>query len=116
MLCFRTSKKKARNVFTPMETLHNLKRGEKYIDRYTDKYMQRSDKFVPVSKLPAPRWNWDYDLTEENTEFLQTAVNVNNNKLMEQQSLLNDEQLPLQQWSPGIMSVINVTIYRVFFI
>jgi len=99
---FRTSKKKPRNVFTPMETLHNLKRGEKYIDRYTDKYMKRSEKFVPVSKLPAPRWNWDYDLTEENTEFLQDAVNVNNNKLMmqHQSSLLNDEELPLQQWSP----------------
>lgn len=100
---FRSSKKKARNVFTPMETLHNLQRGEKQINRYTDKYMARSDKFVPVSKLPAPRWNWDYDLTEENTEFLQQAVKDNNQRLMQlqrEQSLLNDEEWPVTAWTP----------------
>lgn len=87
-----------------METLHNLQRGEKQINRYTDKYMARSDKFVPVSKLPAPRWNWDYDLTEENTEFLQQAVKDNNQRLMQlqrEQSLLNDEEWPVTAWTPG---------------
>ena len=101
---FRSSKKKPRNVFTPMETLHSLKRGDRYSNRYTDKFLVRSDKFVPVSKLPAPRWNWDYDLTDENANFLKQVVTENNSNLMQMQredSLLNDEKWPIQPWIPG---------------
>ena len=58
---------RARNLFAPVENIHAIRRNEKIAMRYRDKYNVRSPKFVPVHKLPAPRWKWDYDLTDDNS-------------------------------------------------
>ena len=103
-LAKRHRKPSAKNIFSPIETMHALRRGEKYIDRYTDQYGRRSEKFVPRHKLPAPRWHWDYDLTEENASFLKRmAFSQNNNEEKKElpKSPLNDEEWPIHPWSDG---------------
>nr|XP_002125651.1 39S ribosomal protein L3, mitochondrial-like [Ciona intestinalis] len=92
-----------KNVFASVPTLHALKRGEQYAVRYTDKYGVRSDKFVPKGKLPAPRWHWDYDLTDENKSFLKEISNDGNIEMLQQarQSPLKDSDWPVLPWQPG---------------
>ena len=82
--------------------MHQLKRGEKYIDRYTDQYNRRSEKFVPRHKLPSPRWHWDYDLTKENTDFVKQVAMEDvraHNKTID--TPLKEEEWPVQPWTPG---------------
>nr|CAB3263971.1 39S ribosomal protein L3, mitochondrial-like [Phallusia mammillata] len=89
-----------KNVFTPVEPVNAVKRGERFAVRYTDKYGVRSDKFVPVHKLPAPRWSWDYDLTKDNVDFLsEIARNYSENLQTEATNApLNDELWPVHDW------------------
>jgi len=54
-----------------------------------------------MSKLPAPRWNWDYDLTEENTSFMKEMAKVQEQQIVHQQSPLSDEEWPMLPWEPG---------------
>lgn len=97
---------RTRNVFAPVENVHAVRRGEKYRIRYRDKYGVQSDKISPIHKLPAPRWKWDYDLTEENTIF---AKDINASNCEEQNtevlnySPLKDEQWMPLPWQPGSM-------------
>jgi len=98
---------KARNLFAPVENIHAVRRGEKYAMRYTDKYGVRSDKFVPEQKIAAPRFTWDYDLTDENAAFMRSTA-LESSKELTGNSPFNDEQWPLHSWTPGAMCVVTV--------
>ena len=93
----------ARNATTPMETLHSLRRGERFRDRYTNIYNERSEKFVPKSKLPAPRWSWDYDLTDENVDFLKSLNSKQDEQIIKEESPLKNEVWPTLPWTPGLI-------------
>ena len=100
-LARRHRKPRAKNIFSPIETMHQLKRGEKYVERYTDQYGRRSKKFVPKHKLPSPRWHWDYDLTEENTEFAkQIALSQVSKHNKDIETPLKDDEWPVAEWAP----------------
>lgn len=100
---FRHRKPKAKHVFAPVEPVNAVKRGERFAVRYTDRYGVRSDKFVPVHKLPPPRWSWDYDLTDDNTKFLNKIAKDDSDLLQQQatNSPLTDEDWPVNEWTPG---------------
>jgi len=100
-------RKKPKRLFTPMETLHSLKQGRKWNVRYTDQFGIRSSKFVPVSKLEAPRWNWDYDLTDSNRDFLHQLSRDQQKEIAAKSDNepLNDDQWPLLPWQPGSIRI-----------
>lgn len=104
----KSKKPKTKNLFNAVERLSSLKRGERYKDRYTDKYGRRSEKFVPVHKLPAPRWAWDGDLTKESSDFLKD-INTENNEALEQDLIkynpLKDKDWPLEEWSENSLRI-----------
>ena len=105
MFVFRYRRPKKKFLYAPVETLHAVKRREKEIDRYTDKYGVRSDKFIPKHKLPAPRWHWDYDLTQDSTAFIKSVAGQitaeYNQKL---NSPFKEDEWPIQSWTPGIFA------------
>lgn len=87
-----------------METLHSLRRGERNRMRYTDKFGVRSEQFVPASKLPAPRWSWDYDLSASNADFAKQVVRQRDQELLASSSPLEgDEEWPTEPWTPGAL-------------
>ena len=101
-LARRHRKPKPKNIFSPIESMHQLKRGEKYADRYTDQYGRRSEKFVPRHKLPSPRWHWDYDLTDENANFMKQMVMKQTDSFnKEMETPLMEEEWPVMPWMPG---------------
>ncbi|XP_039254978.2 large ribosomal subunit protein uL3m-like [Styela clava] len=93
------SKHKSRNLFAPVENVHAVRRGERFNRRYTDKYGVRSDKFVPPHKLPAPRWNWDYDLTKKSASTLHGVHSDNVVKF--NQDIVDNNPLKDKQWELG---------------
>lgn len=101
----RTRKPNAKNIFSPIETMQALKRGEKYKNRYTDQYNRRSEKFAPRHKLPSPRWHWDYDLTEENADFMKkiASLQISDHNQEVTETPLNEEEWPTALWTPGSM-------------
>jgi len=99
-LAKRNRKGVARNATTPMEGLHSLRRGEKDRDRYTNIFNERSTKFIPCSKLPAPRMIWDYDVTDENVDFLKSLNLKQNEQIIKDLSPLKNEDWPLLPWTP----------------
>lgn len=99
----RSKKSRVRNIFAPVENIHAVRRRERFAVRYTDKYGVRSDRFVPPHKLPAPRWKWDYDLTEDASS---TLLNVHSNIVQDRSddilmsNPLKDKDWSLQPWEP----------------
>lgn len=100
-MALRGKKVKTRNLFAPVENIHAVRRGEKYAMRYVDKYRTRSDKFVPSHKLPAPRWSWDYDLTDESVQTMQNTRLSSVDKCQQDavtNNPLKDKDWELQPW------------------